>query len=279
MTRTQVAFSIVALLLVAGCAAPVATPVPAAQPNPTAPAPATAAPAVPTPTLPPTAAPAVPTAPMPATVAPAVPTAAVATGAGAPTEATNSSGTTSSDPPAQAGNLVLKLVAGSQANYRVREQLVGHSLPNDAVGTTSALTGSISIRPDGTILSDESSFIVDLRTLKSDESRRDGFIQRSTLQTSKYPTATFVPTAVEGLASPLPNSGDVTFKLKGDLTVHGVTKPVTWDVQATIAGQGLSGFASTAFKFEDFGMNPPKVPMVLGVVDNITLEVKFSLSL
>ena len=32
---------------------------------------------------------------------------------------------------------------GNEARYRVREQLVGHDLPNDAIGETKLLAGSI----------------------------------------------------------------------------------------------------------------------------------------
>ena len=36
---------------------------------------------------------------------------------------------------------------GSEVRYRVREQLVGFDLPNDAVGVTSAVQGAMSVCP------------------------------------------------------------------------------------------------------------------------------------
>ena len=83
---------------------------------------------------------------------------------------------------------------GNEARYRVREQLMGKDLPNDAVGVTNAITGSILAYPDGRIVKDSSKIIIDVRTLKSDQSRRDGFLQRRTLETEKYPTVELVPT-------------------------------------------------------------------------------------
>jgi polyisoprenoid-binding protein YceI len=71
---------------------------------------------------------------------------------------------------------------------------------------------------------------VDVSKLSSDEIRRDNFIKGSTLQTSRFPTATVTPRQVTGLAMPLPTTGQTTFQLSGDLTVHGVTRPVTWPV-------------------------------------------------
>jgi polyisoprenoid-binding protein YceI len=111
------------------------------------------------------------------------------------------------------------LVPGqNEVRYRVREQLVRLTLPSDAVGATHEVTGMIVINPDGTIVPDESKVRVNLRTLASDDSRRDGFLRRRTLQTDRFPFAEFVPLEVQGLPSPLPESGEVTFRLVGDLT-------------------------------------------------------------
>jgi polyisoprenoid-binding protein YceI len=117
---------------------------------------------------------------------------------------------------------------------------------------------------------------VDLSQLSSDESRRDNFIKGNTLQTSRYPTATFVPRDTEGLPSPLPTEGQLTFQLSGDLTVHGVTRPVTWTVTAQFMPAGVSGSATTDVKISDFGMTPPKAGPVLSIEDGLTLEVAFS---
>jgi polyisoprenoid-binding protein YceI len=186
----------------------------------------------------------------------------------------------SQDSPAPTGPLRLVLdPANSEARYRVREQLANISFPTDAVGTTRAISGTIVMEPDGTVVSQESKFIVDLTTLKSDKAQRDRYIQNNTLQTRSYPTAEFIPTKVIELPSPLPTSGTATFQLAGDLTVHGITRPATWDVTASVDGQGLTGSASTSFTFEDFGMTPPRVPILLSVEDTIKLEVDFHLVL
>ncbi len=182
---------------------------------------------------------------------------------------------------ASSGGLVISIdVQNSEARYRVREQLANVSLPSDAVGKTKAISGSVTIKPDGTIDTNSSKFVVDLSTLQSDRSMRDNYVRRAILQTDQYPTATFVPTKVSGLAWPLPQSGPVTFQLTGDLTIHNVTKPVTWNVTGTIqngkTGQA-SGTATTTFTFEDFQLNQPRVPVVLSVQDHITLELDLAL--
>jgi polyisoprenoid-binding protein YceI len=225
----------------------------------------------------PASTPAPPTATVPPTTPPAQPTLA-ATSPTQPTPAATPPSQATPDSPATTGQIRLVLdPAKSEARYQAREQLANLTLPSDAIGTTKAVSGTIVINPDGTIVSQASKFVVDLTTLTSDKAQRDRFIQRNTLQTDTYPSAEFVPTRAIGLPSPLPTSGPVTFQLAGDLTVHGVTHPTTWDVTAQIAGQSLTGSASTTVTFEDFGMTQPKVPVVLSVEDNLKLIVDFDL--
>jgi polyisoprenoid-binding protein YceI len=161
----------------------------------------------------------------------------------------------------------------SEARYRVREQLVNLSLPSDAVGATKQITGTIVGKTDGTIVSSESQFVVDLRTLQSDRSMRDNFLRRNVLETDKYPFATFVPKQAEGLDLTLAPTHPTAFKLTGDLTIRNVTKPVTWDVTCQPQGDTGTCHATTSFQFEYFGLTQPRVSVVLSIVDHIALEV------
>lgn len=213
----------------------------------------------------------------------ATPTTAATTPAPSPTAATPApaapSPTATTAPASQSTGdaVVFQLVpAESEARYRAREQLLGRSLPNDAVGRTNAVEGQIVFNSDGTIDSERSRFTVDLRTLQSDETRRDNYIKQNTLEVDRYPNAEFQPTAASGLPWPLPSNGQLQFQLEGNLTVHGVTKPVTWNVQATVEEQRITGTATTQVTFEDFGMTPPRVPVVLSLEDTITLELDFT---
>lgn len=168
--------------------------------------------------------------------------------------------------------------AGNEARFRVREQLAGMDFPNDAVGKTSQITGAIVVSADGKIVRDGSSFTVELTSLVSDNSRRDGYIRRNTLQTDSFPKAVFVPTSAKGLPAVLPATGETAFELVGDLTIHGVSKPSTWQVKAVRSVSGaVTGTATTSFPFAEFRMTIPKVARVLSVDDRITLEYDFTL--
>ena len=67
---------------------------------------------------------------------------------------------------------------------------------------------------------------------------------------------------MQNWTGPLQNGQQASFQLVGTMTIHGVTKPVTFDTTATMNGDGLTGTAKTTFTFEDFGMTAPKVAIV-----------------
>lgn len=86
---------------------------------------------------------------------------------------------------------------------------------------------------------------------------------------AKYPTITFKSTNVESL-------GNNKFKVTGDLTVHGVTKPVVLDATLNKVGphpmtkaQAIGFDATGTVKRSDFGMGA-YVPMVS---DEIQLRI------
>jgi polyisoprenoid-binding protein YceI len=203
----------------------------------------------------------------------------VSSGSLSPTQTAGTSasiqGTSATATAADAVRLVIDS-SSSQASYHAREQLVGKTLPSDAVGTSKAVSGNLVLQADGSVLADQSLITVDLTKLQSDESRRDNFIKRDTLQTSSFPMATFVATGVQGLSLPLPTTGQATFQLLGNLTVHGVTRPATWQVTAQFADSTVSGTATTDVKITDFGMTLPKVGPVLSIEDGLTLELAFT---
>ena len=118
-------------------------------------------------------------------------------------------------------------------------------------------------------------FAVQLNTLVSDQDRRDQWIRDNGPSFNQFPEATFVAKAIEGAPASYDNGQEVGFKLSGDLTVRDVTKPVTFDVNAKLAGDTLSGTATTRVKLSDFGIEPPNFANTLTVEDEFTIQVDF----
>ena len=163
--------------------------------------------------------------------------------------------------------------ASSKTTVRVREVLAQIRAPGDAVLTATGMKGSFALAADGSF-APSSKITADLTTLRSDQSQRDGFIKDNTLETRRFPTAEFVPTKTSGLALPLA-MGDSTFTLTGNMTIHGTTKEVTFDVKATRSGTRLTATATANpdWKFSDFGMSVPRAASVLSVEDHIRVEI------
>ena len=96
-----------------------------------------------------------------------------------------------------------------------------------------------------------------MTTLTSPESRRDAQFNGRIMDTATFPTATFTLTAPAELPTdPATNATTAT----GDLTLRGVTKPVTLDVVAVDCGDTLDLVATTDIAFADFSIPDPSAP-------------------
>jgi polyisoprenoid-binding protein YceI len=193
------------------------------------------------------------------TTAPEIPTAA-ATGA---------------TPAPSSADVYRFVIDGSQskATYVVREKLAALPVSTNAVGETRAISGEINLTPTGLYANATSEIKVDLRTLQSDESRRDNYIRTNTLSANQYPFAEFIVTAIDGFPTSYTEGQEVQLKLTGNMTIRGVTKPLTFDVKARQSGDVLTGIADVTFTFQDFGMTPPNVPLARAE-DNIQLQIE-----
>jgi polyisoprenoid-binding protein YceI len=140
-----------------------------------------------------------------------------------------------------------RVTDGSEAGYRVDEVLFGQD--TEAVGRTSDVTGELTIA--GTEVTD-ASFTVDLTTVESDESRRDDQFQDRIMQTSTYPSATFTLTEPIDLGQ-IPDAGEeVTVEATGDLTLHGVTQRVTFELSARVNGDAIEVTGAVPVTFADY---------------------------
>ena len=173
----------------------------------------------------------------------------------------------------QANAITWTIDATSKATIRVREQLARLPAPNDAIITIGGAQGTFTLNPDGTFATG-SKISVDMNTITTDDRQRTDSIRRDPLEVTRFRTSELVPKTATGLTLPLARSGDFTFQLTGDLTLHGVTKSVTFDVKATRTNGKLTATATAnpSWKFGDFGMRPPSSFSVLSIVDEIRME-------
>jgi polyisoprenoid-binding protein YceI len=165
--------------------------------------------------------------------------------------------------PASGSSTVYKIdPAQSEAHYEVGETFFQGNRFNLAIGRTKGVAGEIQVDMANPAKSQIGTLVIDVSQLKSDEDRRDNFIRRTGLESSKYPQVTFKPTGIDGLPTTVKPGDTLTLKVIGDLTVKETTKPVTWDVKLTVAADKVSGEASTQITLSDFGAGPIQLPML-----------------
>jgi polyisoprenoid-binding protein YceI len=165
------------------------------------------------------------------------------------------------------GDGTWSVAAGSVVGYRVKEVLFGQS--NVAAGRTSDITGSITL--DGTDVA-SGSFTVDMTTVTSDESRRDGQFNGRIMETGTYPTATFNLTQPIDLGSIPADRVRKSYQATGELTLHGVTKTVVFDVTAQHTGSNIQVAGSIPITFADYNIGNPSFGGVVTTEDNGILE-------
>jgi polyisoprenoid-binding protein YceI len=144
------------------------------------------------------------------------------------------------------------VASGSQAGYRVKEVLFGQD--TEAVGRTSAVSGQITVA--GTRVT-AGNFTVDLRTVQSDEDRRDNQFQTRIMDTATYPTATFKLAQPIELASLPADGATITAKALGQLTLRGTTREVTVDVSAQRSGGSIRLSGQIPVTFADWNIPNP----------------------
>jgi polyisoprenoid-binding protein YceI len=182
---------------------------------------------------------------------------------------------TAAAPVTPAGELLHFVVVPeqSEASYIAREKLAALPATSEAVGRTSAISGDIYLTRQGLAASPPSLFRVDLRTLRSDEGRRDNYIRSNTLQADRFPYAEFVLERVEGFPTDYREGEEVALQVSGTMTIRGTSRPLTFDVRARYGGGTLTGVAHASFRLSDFGLSPPNIAGFVTVEDEMRLQI------
>jgi polyisoprenoid-binding protein YceI len=164
--------------------------------------------------------------------------------------------------------------AHSGAEFKVK-----HMMISNVKGTFSGLSGVLTEHAtDSTLSSVEAS--VDVTTVNTGDAQRDGHLKSADFfDAEKFPKLTFKSTKVT-------KKGEAEYAVIGDLTVHGVTNPVTFAVEGPSApgkdpwGNTRIGLSATAkINRKDFGLSWNAAletgGFLVGEDVIITLEVQF----
>ncbi|AKU90690.1 YceI family protein [Vulgatibacter incomptus] len=162
----------------------------------------------------------------------------------------------------------------SNASFKVR-----HMMVSTVQGEFGKLTGTASYDPKNPekIAIDA---VIDATTINTREPKRDAHLKSPDFfDVEKHPTLTFKSKSAKA-------KGPGKLEVTGDLTMHGVTKPVTFlvegldqEVTDPWGGSRLGGTATTKINRKDFGLNWNKALEAGGVMvsDEVSITVDVEL--
>ena len=162
----------------------------------------------------------------------------------------------------------------SEARFIIDEELFGQ--PKTVVGTTSALSGELTVVPANPSASEIGEIQIDADTFITDDNRRNGAIRRFILQSGRHRYITFNATALSGLPDEIAVGDAIQFEITGDLTVREITQPVLFSVTLQVVSESeIQGSASTVVALETFELTIPQVPSVANVGEEFIVEFDF----
>ena len=161
----------------------------------------------------------------------------------------------------------------SSASFSVK-----HMMVSNVRGAFSKVTGTANI-DEKDITKSTVEATIDATTVNTNEPKRDEHLRSADFfDTAKYPTITFKSTKVEKAGENL--------KVTGDLTMHGVTKPVVLDVEGfTTEAKDpwgnikRGGTATTKINRKDFGLGWNSVLETGGVAVGEEVAITLDLEL
>jgi polyisoprenoid-binding protein YceI len=182
--------------------------------------------------------------------------------------------------------IVAVTIAGAAAQAEVYEidpshSTVGFKIRHLAIssvpGRFGDFSGTIEFDPKNINKSHTEASIA-IKSINTDNKKRDDHLKGADFfDEAKHPAISFKTTKVEPVS-------ESTFKATGDLMMHGITKPVTLDVEYTGSatdpwGNKRVGFAATtSLSRKDFGITWNKAldagGVVLGDEVKVTLEIE-----
>jgi polyisoprenoid-binding protein YceI len=139
---------------------------------------------------------------------------------------------------------------GSVAGFRVPETAFGMS--NETVGRTTAVSGTLVVS-GGQVTS--ATFCVDLTAIKVNGKTQPQFAR--SLDTRRFPAATFTLARPAALGSSLASGGTVNVTATGQLSMNGVTRQVTVTVSGRRDGPALQVAGSIPVAFSAWGIKGP----------------------
>ena len=126
---------------------------------------------------------------------------------------------------------------------------------SEVVARTGAVDGTADVAANaGGYLLSGSQFTADTRQLTTGDGNLDGQMY-SILETDRYPTSHFEQTGTAGMPATDQLRSGAQITLRGNLTLHGVTRAVVVPAQVTYSGGAITVVAAIAFRTADYDIH------------------------
>jgi hypothetical protein len=162
--------------------------------------------------------------------------------------------------------------SSSDLSYTVNEKLFGHTA-HKAVGTTNGIAGDVALNASHPSASRVGQIVVNVEQLHSDNNLRDARIRQANLDSHDYPLANLTVAGLTGLPASITEGTSYHFSMASQLTVKKTPAPVSWDVNASVAGGKLTATATAKVKMSTFGIGPISIAGLVSTSDDVTLTM------
>jgi polyisoprenoid-binding protein YceI len=146
---------------------------------------------------------------------------------------------------------------------------------HDFTVTAPIKSGSLELPsfPSDLVTGAKGKVVVDAKSMKSGNKGRDKDMHEEVLETSKFPEVAIEITSISQ------SKAANTYQIKANLTLHGVTKAVSFSCYAlAVKAEGKVGFltisGNTKIDMTQWGVKPPNI-----IVNKVAKEVEISWSL
>jgi len=164
--------------------------------------------------------------------------------------------------------------AQSEARFIINEELMGS--PKTVVGVNDGVSGTVSVNPADLTSVQIGPIVIEAGGFVTDNDRRNGAINRFILESGRYPSITFTPTAIEGVPPSVAVGDSLILQVTGDLTIREITRSETFAVTvAVISADELHVNGTTQVLRENYKLTIPSVPSVANVTNEVQLEFDF----
>jgi len=192
---------------------------------------------------------------------PTEPKATVGTPASTTSQAASAPASTATTAPAAANKESLALSPESKVAF------VGAKITASHDGAFTQFTGSIDLvdgKPEGSAVNIE----IDMNSLVIEPAKLAGHLKTADFfDVEKFPKTTFASTGV----SP-GGSGGATHTVTGNLTLHGVTKAISFPATIAVSQLGVDATADFVINRKDFGVVYPGMPDDL-IKDDVVIKL------